>query len=904
MKRNITAIAFLFMFVLTQAVELVSEQHRIMVEPLRHLIDSRIYDYVPVTVRDGKVGLWKLANFWDIQNTDTCITMNYAHGYLYPDSIDAPHALFSPYTTDTLAYLRHDSLYFSLPDDSISLHEPFIPMIYRNSLTGDSLQHLCGVLHLVFDQDLLNPVSKIGIYVDGEEQKPIAGTFYVNLREKPLRPICVDSVYAIEINVPTDPGRDLYLSVPENKYQNFTLLLFGTDEKNLGQYEISDITIKRGHVTEIPILSSSNHPVHKCIPPSIGEQIINSEEVTYDPSPVSGSIAFKNTDEVILARMRVYHAIYGKSESHTKFRDELADCVDPFSGQVKANFDGLELCPGLNVFTAQAIAYSSCFNKRFYIHTKYKQRKKVKLFFKTKTCPFDYKHFFQKDSLCGYVEKWDKAKWGSPICGMEWKWVPDQNTAEWETDGDSPGKTFYANNHFKSPLNYFKNGGGSIKHGNYRIALIGKLYYRAVTFYPIPHEKTHREKGKVLNFTTDLLRMKYPVEEDFQKDGSVRLTGFFNPELGRENIFHSSYFDGYERGFIIVPASYYHNRKVTLPGNIDQFKHVCPKKTGDQFTYTWTGCDPKQAYHCWAYLRIGSILFVNVNTPQEIIPKGQLEKSIFGDLPNFYRPYLKELVTLSDLCESAASQEKKTEILNQAKGYYQTNIPSGEALAKEESGKSIKFRTEGTLPYEIVSVRKVSIYTPPESYETAYTVDLADNTLFSAAASKNYITDPEILFQQFPLLLVARIEIKLRLFDLDAVKDGMLLIPCYVPGTNGPDGRQLGYIDGISGLGGTVCPIDVSQYQAGEEFTVYADVCGWGTPDMLNSMRYITFTDQPDKLNLIYQILNTPDFGKFMKENISKPGHKRGLSLEIVKAIQKYDDWFHAKKVEFMKSFE
>lgn len=627
MKRNITAIAFLFMFVLTQAQRPVSEQHRIVVEPLRYLIDSRIYDYVPVTVRDGKVKLWKLVDSDDIQEAVTCITLNYDNGNLYSNNNDTLRALFSPGEEETTVFLEHDSLYFSLPD-SKSLHEPFIPMAYRESLTGDSLQHLCGVLHFVFDQGQLNPVSKVGIYVNGEEQKPIAGTFLVDLRKKPLHPICVDSVYAVEINVPTDPGKDLYLPVPENIYRNFTLLLFGIDEKVLGQYEYSNITIKRGHVTEIPVHSSSRkNPNPVCIPPSIEELIINSPEITYDPSPVSGSIVFNNTDEIIRAQINVFqgtaghHELYnplGKMELYIKYKDELSDAVDLFTGQVKADFDSLELCPGLNKFTAQAIVYSSCLNKRVYVHTKYKQRKKVKLFFKTRTCPYDYKDFYRKDSLCGYVEKWNKAKWGSPICRIEWRWVPDFSKTEKEIKDVIHRWTFYDNNHFKGALHWLEKGGACVKHGNYNIAIIGKVYYRAVTCYKIPHEKTHREEGEELSFSTDLIRMKYVEKEDYLEDGSVRLTGFFNPELGRENIFHSSYFDEYERGFIIVPATFYHGGEVTLPKDIDQYKHICPNKTGDLFTYTWTGRDPKQVYYAWTYLRMGNILFLHGGAPQKL----------------------------------------------------------------------------------------------------------------------------------------------------------------------------------------------------------------------------------------------------------------------------------------------
>lgn len=916
MKRNITAIAFLFMFVLTQAQQPVSEQHRIVVEPLRHLIDSRIYDYVPVTVRDGKVKLWKLADSDDIQEADTCITLNYDNGNLYPNNNDTLHALFSPGETETTVYLEHDSLYFSFPD-STSLHEPFIPMIYRESLTGDSLQHLCGVLHLVFDQGQLNPVSKIGIYVDGEEQKPIAGTFLVDLRKKPFRPICIDSVYAVEINVPTDPGKDLYLSVPENIYRNFTLLLFGIDEKISGQYELSNITIKRGHVTEIPVHSSSprdpdppiqdtlyiyipvpkpevRHPRHapECIPPSIKELIIKSKEVTHDPSPVSGSILFSHTDEVIRARIDVFHGTSNKHESYIKYKDELSGSVDMFTGQDKADFDGLELRPGLNIFTARATVYSSCLNKRVYIHTKYKQRKKVKLFFKTKTCPYDYKYFYRNDSLCGYVEKWNKAKWGRPDCRIEWRWESDPGEIKREMKGVIHCRTFYDNNHFKGALHWFEDGAASIKHGNYRIALRGKIYYRAMTYYKIPHEKSHREEGEELNFSTDLIRMKYVEKEDFLEDGSVRLTGFFNPELGRENIFHSSYFDGYERGFIIVPATVFHGGEVTLPKNVDQYKHVCPNTTGDQFTYTWTGRDPKQVYHVWTYLRMGNILFLHGGAPQELSsPKN--EEGIFGELPNFYKPYLKKLVAMSDACEKATSMKEKTNILNQAKAYYQTQVPSGEALARKEYGKDIKFQTEGTLPYEIISVKKVSIHTPPESYELAYEENIVNNAFIHLVEAHIYVTDPVILFQQFPLFLVANIEIKLRLNDLNAIKHGVLLIPCYVPGTNGPDGKQLGYIiDDSFGLGGTAIQIDVSKHQAGDEITVYADVCGWGTPDMLNSMRSITFTDKPDKLNRFYQLLNDTNSRKLITDE------------DIVKAIQKNDPWFHVKKQEFMKSFK
>lgn len=910
MKRNITAIAFLFMFVLTQAQRPVSEQHRIVVEPLRYLIDSRIYDYVPVTVRDGKVKLWKLADSDDMQEADTCITLNYDNDNLYHNNNDTLRALFSPGETETTVYIEHDSLYFSFPD-STSLHEPFIPMIYRESLTGDSLQHLCGVLHLVFDQGQLNPVSKIGIYVDGEEQKPIAGTFLVDLRKKPLHPICVDSVYTVEIDVPTDPGKELYLPVPENIYRKFTILLFGIDEKILGQYEFSNITIKRGHVTEIPIHSSSRK-APKCIPPSIEELIIDSPEVTYDPSPVSGSIVFNNTDEIIRAQINVFqgtaghHELYnplGKIEFYIKYKDELSDAVDLFTGQVKADFDSLELCPGLNIFTAQAIVYSSCLNKRVYVHTKYKQRKKVKLFFKTRTCPYDYKDFYRKDSLCGYVEKWNKAKWGSPICRMEWRWAPDFSKTEREIKDVIHRWTFYDNNHFKGALHWLEKGPACTKHGNYYIALKGKVYYRAVTYYKIPHEKSHREEGEERSFSTDIIRMKLIVKEDFLEDGSVRLTGFFNPELGRENIFHSSYFDGYERGFIIVPATVFHGGEVTLPKNVDQYKHVCPNTTGDQFTYTWTGRDPKQVYHVWTYLRMGNILFLHGGAPQELSsPKN--EEGIFGELPNFYKPYLKELVAMSDACEKATSMKEKTNILNQAKAYYQTQVPSGEALARKEYGKDIKFQTEGTLPYEIISVKKVSICMPPESYEPVCEEDIVNNTFAHIVASPNYVTYPEFLFQQFPLQLVARIEIKLKLNDLNAVKSQLLLVPCYVPGTNGPDGKQLGYIDDSFGLGGTAIQIDVSKHQVGDEFTVYANVCGWGTPDMLNSMRSITFTDKPDQLNFAYQLLNATDLRKFLAENITDDSLEQRQKLDIVKAIQKNDPWFHTKKMEFMKSFK
>lgn len=807
------------------------------------------------------------------------------------------HVFFFPYNKkNNIPIWEGNSLQFRMPTEQETTRG-LPPMIFNSR--NLKMTHLFGMLHLKYkNKDEIKNVARISIETEhNTEEKDIsqaiAGFFQSSIQNPTMLKI-EDPAFVVEAEVRGNQINiqegefDVYFPIPCNVYNSLRINVMDNKKNEVSHYDYKGVEIERGHVTEIMIVD----PEKKTCTPSkliLFEVGGNTEEAPLeemikrdDPSPVKASISFENTIKIKNAKVFAYHFLPDGTWSKCRHEKVGSEITNP----TYVNFDNIEVYPGYNSYWGSAIVKDNCRNAKYH----WSGDRAIKLFLKTETCPFDYHEFARADSLCGYIPLWNKKLWGAPWIRFEWHFYPDNCMNEpMEDKGVIIKMSMRDDNHFKCPF-IGSNGIGAFvmcRTEGLRIIDHGTIKYRAATIYEMPYDTHIEEAENTHSFTTDIIGLENDHSTD--KDGNLVFKGFFKTDIPikYEANFSSGYFDGYERGVLIYDLGENPKEIPDFPSQkLRESMYPSRSISGDEFECTVNRMEFKirRNYKIWAYLVVDDNLFLS----DGIIYKHS--ESIFKNLPQLLNSYFKAnsetgktirhngmSATNSSSTNNGIAEMKGNEmpkwdkLVDYANKYVENrrlvekygSISIGDLFEKSQEdlvneykkiakelglgeddpsseGESVPFQSKGDLPYKVLSVTKKGVLLPPYMFNEMYAEKAEDRAI--------RLIEGVTIIKQSPLVLLAFVEVKIKL--LTTMKDNLLPIYMYVPG-NGPDGKRLGLVYLYPLIKGIITvpalsKVSIADKKIGDVFSIPVFIYGWGTPDMLDEMSELVFTNVDD----------------------------------------------------------
>lgn len=841
------------------------------IEPLKMMGSDKRAGYPAVKAMDnGRVQLWKLYKDLESQNSDTTTLGKEFSIRLDGDSLRFPaptvlnHAILTPVPSEEDKYhtiWANDSLFFNIPEEQDFPDGRSLMLWSPGQLgKGKKFLHLTGMLQIPLNAAETTNLGKIEVIAD--ESHAITGMFSVDLTSPTLKQTEIVPAYSISIKF-DGSASSVYLPVAPGLFKSLSVTLVDKAGHDINSYRYSDIIVERGHVTT---LSDSNQGVgsYSCTRTRIKSFCVDKicsdwpeVEETKDPSPVSAVVVFdENAKRLFRVNMTGFHWLHVPYQPlvrhYIKTRKDLNNEMDVY-GNIAVTFDSVEIFPGHNSFKVGAIAFRECSSPKVemsqYVSSK---RRVINLFLKTYTCCFDYRRFARNDTLCSYIPDWNAKKWTAPVITGEWKFTPNV--------GDVIKERIYpyqirdrvrypSDNHWKIPLSNFWDRMLINKEG-YHIVKSGIVEYQLSSRYVLP-EKIHKEKtGEPKRFTTDIVTVGKNYSR--QADGRVVITGLFREQYIKDLCddikFSSDYFNGCERGVILIDEEKYQG-KDGLPHDIGRHKHISATKSGASWR-TRVAVERGKTYLVWTYLIVNSRMFLSQSA---ILKEDELDGSGFGifeEWPRKYKPYESELLELSKNYISAyrmvngttgyvstmkAKHEAEDKLLKRSKEiFHQFGLKNGDVDSKI---KTIRYTKEGDLPYDIVTpINKAGIVLPYDMFAP----DENKPEQGKVVSANMFPVRKGSILKQHPLVFVAYVNFGIK---IKRIESSILQIHAYIPG-NGPDGKRMGYVYTMSHVSkqGSIGPILLEGSNVGDIVQVGAFIYGWGTPEMLDQMKTITFT--------------------------------------------------------------
>ena len=852
---------------------------KIGVEPLRMLGGDKRADYPAVKVtKNNRVPIWRLYDDLETQTPDALNLGKMFSVQIEGDSLRfltstvLDDAIITPVPSEddkTHTIWAGDTLFFNIPSiqdvpdgSSLMLWSPGQPT------KGKVFKHLTGLLQIPINSSESTNLSKIEVTVDASHA--ITGMYSVNMNSPALRLTEIAPEYSINIAY-DGVASNIYIPVAPGSFKDLVVNFTDSEGNDISTYKYANVIVERGHITVLPHSdkdSGRSNGTYSCQRTKIRKFCVDDScndwpevEETRDPSPVSAFVIFdENATSLFRVSMTGFHWRHVPYQTiyrhYIKSRKELSNEMDVY-GNISVNFDSVELFPGHNAFKVGAIAFRKCSSPTIemsqFVSSK---RRVINLYLKTYTCCFDYYQFARSDSLCSYIPDWDAHKWTAPVTAGRWKFISNTgNSIEYRLHPYQRRKDqgYPSDNHWMMP---FRNLWDHIlinKEG-YHIVKLGTVEYQLSSRYFLPDKIHYEETGESKKFTTEIVAVK-----NYSKkvNGSVEITGIFNEQYIKsfcEDIkFSPEYFNGCERGVIVIDEEKYRG-KDGLPHDISKHKHVSAAKSGASWR-TSVKVESGKTYLVWTYLIVNNRMFLSrsakyPDTQGTINQKGEADDyGIFEDWPQKYKPYEAEL---SELTKEYIRTYRE---VNGTKGYVPTMKVKHEAEAKllkrskeiaqilgEADGdappkvKTIRFVTEGNLPYEIVTpVTKGGIMLPYDMFAPD------ENKPSQGDWSVNlFPVRKGSILKQYPLVFMAYVDFKIKLKRIDSK---ILQIHAYIPG-KGPDGKRLGYVYtiGYASKDGSIGAILLEGKKVGDVVQAGAFIYGWGTPEMLDQMKTIVFT--------------------------------------------------------------
>lgn len=802
-----------------------------------------------------------------------------------------------------------DTLQFRMPAEQPSVFG--LPPMIGNVNSG-KINHLFGVLHIGFDSKGIEKVGKVVFQVDSTQA--IAGLFKVVLnRERSLTAQLPENELSVDLHSSTD----VFVPIPKGNYKDIVMLMYDNSNKLFCSESFKNVEINAGEVTEflnIKISDQDGDQDGRCIVPSLGTFSVNDNYIDWpsfnieklglplfdinnikwgsgpfydkygamivldDPSPVTSQMTFNNTTKIKRAWLGAYNYLPKRSVGVNTYHKGLYE----LKGKTSVNFDYVEIYPGINLYSGGAIVGNLCRNSK-YVSTR---DRALILYLKTKTCCFDYKEFARWDSLCGEIPKWNREKWGVPLTRFEYKLIPTRVISDYEQE--NKGFILLDINRNISKDKHFK---GEIKmewfsmatEGGMSVIRPGIVEYRAATGYDLIDEFVFVPSKESITddwqrFTTDIIDLKKTYKKG--NNGSCTFTGFFKEEeiklLCDDINFSCTYFDGFERGVIVLDIKEYGDL-IYPTRNFRSHMYKSQDRSGKSFKTVVNNLRTDKTYKVWSYLLINNKLFLSDG-------KYLFRNTIFGRLSQLYKPYIKNFVEPAEEYVKAGKKWLENGGGNLNADFVEKGKKLGDEFKKVATqfnfkmddptlkNRIISHSIEPDLPYEVVSpVTELGVLVPPYMFDE----------LNGSQPQNFYFSHSYNIMKQFPLVFTAFIKFDIKLKR--KVPNDLLTIFAYVPG-NGPDGLHLGYVwpIGDSPNNGLFPIIPVKNRKIGEPFSVGAFVFGWGTPELLDQMRTIVFSNSDYTRK--YQKFTLKQGARYILEN-----HK----------IDWMDGWYAKAKEEF-----
>lgn len=815
--------------------------------------------------------------------------------------------LFPGGVQDSLLVWQDDTVFFSVDSHLANSHSPSI-MLCSPGTVRHEMRHLGGVLHLKYESKQLEGGQRI--VVEADSSHILSGLFYATLGVSELQMTAISGSSSKSVDV-SSLSKEVYIPMPCGEYKELVISIEDSNGDVLASYDFDNIIIERGSITTKSLPKekkdgkgsiSQRAKITKLYLYQHGSCInLSKDEVsTKDPKSLSAKTEFNDVvvglrhNKVNVTHFNCRYSpitfnLYVRNFSREK-RYSPKDSYWHFPAELKLN-------PGENLFHPSAIVLkkNGKSNSSQFVTG---PTEKVWLFIKTYTCDFDYKNFAQQDTLCGYVPEWNVQKLGSESY-IDWEFKPTDDEAQKVTNRIKYDFAHKKDNHLKHPLRlpgsrqipFWTAATENVE--DYLVVKHGVARYQAVTVYrktdgSVKYREATSEPHR---FTTDIIETDREV--DRQSDGSLEFTGRFKTgfvrSFGDSIKFEPSYFDGKERGFIVVTEEEYKraNNKIC---NISKNKHVSKSKIGEEFKCVISDIDPSKRYYIWSYLQIGNYLFLGdpVSYPGE--------EGIFGDLPALYDPYTSYLAPfandyvnkyyISDKNNtgSAYSEMKAAEkLLKDVYKEVKDKVESKSAHAT--SVDYLRYSTEEDLPYTIIGSIEYGI---GGGYSIFEEMPLYKGLLLDVSMGLiNFIdAEPVSVIKQYPMVYAAMGKMKIQLESLEQDNSllnslaGVMPINGYVPG-NGPDGKRLCRLSGVASIAGK---------KPGDIVDALVVIIGWGPREIVDQMRSVVFTkEDPDK-----------DKDKDKKTII----FKRPGSFPHCPRVDWMDDWYEAIKVKYANKFK
>ena len=811
---------------------------------------------------------------------------------------------------DSLLIWDGDSLLFSV-DSHLENSHPAAIMFCHYGASSREMKYLGGMLHLKYESDQLHDGNRIVIETDSAHM--ISGIFSVALEAQEPEMKAINGSPEMYVNV-SPSSKEAYFPIPCGNYKG--LKVYCEDAKGivLAEYHLEGFKIQRGCITTITIpqdkekgkVTIQRAELDKLKLKQRGAFINNGthECETKDTTSLSASMSFSRATGLFHSKIQVFHhnSLYTSSTQNIYYRNYNREKRNSIYDSYWSYPPILELNPGENIFYPSAIVFRKNGNSETSQFVR-GPKETVWLYIKTYTCDFDYKNFTKKDTLCGYVPEW-KASKGSWKMGAE-------SYIEWEFKADNAGtdkvtdrikeqvSAQHKDNHLRHSLNHrgikeiFFWDAISDRIEEYQVVKRGVTSFQAVTVYrkngtgSIKHKEA---TGKPKKFTTDIIEIELPAKK--QEDGSLEFTGRFRTSyilsFGDSIKFDVSYFNGYERGFIIITEEEYKQSGGKLV-NISKNKHVSTSKSGDEFKCVIPYNQEK--YYIWAYLQIGKYLFLS-GTSRYASEEG---RGIFADLPAIIDPFTSYIAPFADnyisqyrLCNKRNSGvtfwdvQKAEKLLGEKYNELQKWEENSAYAATGVILENLPYSTEEGLPYKIIEPIKYIISTcNAEIFEDININKGRWPSIFMNIFS--YIdAHPASVIKQYPMIYFATAKMKIQILNKEAFPryliPGTVRIFGYVPG-NGPDGIKLGRVGGFTQINGK---------NNGDIVDATVLIVGWGPREIVEQMQRVVFTkEDPDKDK------QDPKIGW---SSISK--------FPIIPHIDWMDDWYEAIKVKYHNKFK
>ena len=856
-------IRFLMMTVLTAVI---TAKGQTVQQDIPKIAPERVCGEYPFA--DGSVTLNVVPN-WKTTNNDSVTNIT---GSFTNDSIRlnrqevGSSALFWPSVNDEeKEHLVWDGngIQFLLSETLNQATSPS-PMVCYPS--ANTLTALCGILEIDLGC-VETPWLQVILETDSTGNHPVSGVFYAVGGEIER---CLMPGYSVLLN--TEPVNNKFrLPLPPGTYPKLSVKCISADDEEVAVYDFLNVKVERGKLASVSTCApvAVKRPqckrlkINKFRVGRYGKWWDSEDYVTRDTTSVSVYADFSsNTTRVFSSTLLTFNTLQPSRPQVRSYyhyykpwgRDDIAE-TDVY-GQKKIMYNHVKLAPGRNRFCLLAVAYRMCGTEMSQFTES--QRRTVRLYIPTYTLDFMSTGQLEKDSLYGHVPLWDYKRWSSPACAFSWVFKPSLKHEENEEyHGNYRGRDVKFDtltNKFSVPLiEIFNKLAENV--GRYTVVRPGWLKYRAATVYHMFDQIHWEYSDEWKEFSTEMISI---TEIQKKSNGTIVRIRRKSPEIGRDSNIGSVIIGVIPIKSGKMPTESDISQRIPAIGSGDvKETPLLPIKSGEEPDYYMP------------YIEIDGIIYLGLPKKPQAPAEG-----IYCDLPDFYEPYTKDMVTKADnyisLYRKYVESGKATgwasmatrglkDQRDAAYGEWQKfckqlaakhGNPDGR-ITDISCNRSISYTEEQGLPYTIVSKPTIKFICLPSFMFNVSSGTIKRTTSVTVNLMK---CDEAIIMKQFPLYFTAVVSVDIKpKASLSA--SNILQVNAYVPG-NGPDGLRLGHVEedhvisasgGVSSFNGevlrTIPGIDIpSQKKKDGTITVYLFVNGWGTPDMLKEMNSLVFT--------------------------------------------------------------